>query len=386
MFALLLQQCLPHPSQANEEVPLRWMRCVPRMSSSNLLTSVMSTLTWGWYGNIDGRRDLAHRSRQEYGRALSTLRSAASTVGNDAGRDLEVLVAAELLVLYEIYEFGARSDRGWLTHLAGAENILQMSGLSARTPTNISVSNISSYQCLHSGDKFHDLLDIGAQVAQFLSDIDYASTTSPDHTLCIDYPRLLKRYLSLVEVLETWRATSGIDSCAIFPISTPSFDLEDGEGNSETDAHTLYPSKHPQSLGIPFDTLQAARFLHLCSSLLLALDLAGLRFEQSTVHSRAHSLESWLEILIGQMLPEKRYRLARAKSLADNITLWADICIQSAWQSFGPVMGTFSLATALEWYQFETNYTDAGTDETRDESLKTNMSHCARLLQRLQPR
>jgi hypothetical protein len=235
---------------------------------------------------------------------------------------------------------------------------------------------------LHFGDKFHELLDIGAQVAQFLKEIDDASTTTPDYALYTDYLHLLERYLSLTGILETWRATSGIEPCAVFPVFTPGIGLEDTQRRSETDTSTLYPSKYPQSLGIPFNTLQAARFLHLYSSMLLALDLASLRFEQSTVYSLVVSWELRLEVLISQILPEKGYRIDRAKSLADNITLWADVCIQSAWQSFGPVIGTFSLETALEWYRFESDF----TDKSRDESLKTSMNHCARLLQHLHPR
>lgn len=126
MFALLLQESLPRPHNAAGDVPLDWMKSVFSWECSDLLRSTLSALTSGWHAHLDGRQDLSARSRHAYGRALGHLRRALTRIGQNSNQDLQILASIELLALYELFEYGAANNQGWITHLTGAENILQI--------------------------------------------------------------------------------------------------------------------------------------------------------------------------------------------------------------------------------------------------------------------
>lgn len=95
------------------------------MNLSPMLSLALDALTSGWYGHIDNVPELSLRGRHKYGQALTGLRHALGKIGSNEAWDLQLLVTIELLALYDLYEYGHRSMKGWLAHLEGAENILK---------------------------------------------------------------------------------------------------------------------------------------------------------------------------------------------------------------------------------------------------------------------
>ncbi|KAI5459141.1 hypothetical protein BGZ63DRAFT_426443 [Mariannaea sp. PMI_226] len=366
------------------------------MEDSDFLTSAISTLTLGWYGNADGRHELTVRGRHEYVRTLSSLRKALPNAGKSAPYDLELLAAIELLAHYEMYEFGGRSSHGWMAHLAGAENILRLncdetqvsetyldillshrlisvvSALSSRR--RISLPTMAKSRSPALKDKFPELLDIGVKIAEFLEDMDSILEMPPFQVLPEHHSQLPSRCVSLIKDLASWRKSLGVRSQLSPHLPSPS--AEDARQPSDSKAITLYPSKSPQFLGIPFDELQLARLLHLYSSMLLTTHLTILRVE--TKYS-----ESSFQSPLGDILPERAERISEAVEQADFITAWADVCIQSAWQSFGPVIGTFSLGVVLDWYRFEERITAMASLGVGQQRRELNVIECSRLLKRL---
>lgn len=152
-------------------------------------------------------------------------------------------------------------------------------------------------------------------------------------------------YATLIDLLKAWRARWGYKMPPGPHLNVFRRHLESFSGRSPNH----YPSKLPESLGIPFKVLQPARLLHLYNGILLTMHLTVLRLQWEG------SLQSPVDDFRGPtgIYDTPSSLVAEAADIADWIVWWADLCVHNAWQTFGPVIGSFNLNAALAWYDFE---------------------------------
>lgn len=207
---------------------------------------------------------------------------------------------------------------------------------------------------------FHRFLDLAAEASGLLEMADNLPSTSLSgscKTIKDAQHRLVIRISNLIQRLKTWEGCSDIH----LP-HEPSY-LIPGWGESMVASDQprarihRYPSKYPLSLGTAFDTLQSARLMLFYWSTVLTLynTLYG-PLSISEYSSRGNR-----DVTLNHVDEEEQtfvlydyihFSELQVDRVADNISIWADFCSQSAWQSFGPAIAIFSLKAAIRWYQF----------------------------------
>ncbi|KAH7029095.1 uncharacterized protein B0I36DRAFT_363684 [Microdochium trichocladiopsis] len=114
-----LDNCLP--SHATTEVPLRWLRTLMSVNKDiDALPLAMSALAVSWAGHVRGNDNLVNQGLQIYSFASSKLRAEHPYPGQT-----QFLATTVLLALYELFEFGDESNKGWICHAAGITTALR---------------------------------------------------------------------------------------------------------------------------------------------------------------------------------------------------------------------------------------------------------------------
>ncbi|KAI1496436.1 hypothetical protein F5X99DRAFT_400479 [Biscogniauxia marginata] len=371
-----LDNCL-HLS-ASQEVPLSWIRSlVPMEKDVDALPLAMSALAFGWAGHVDGRPQLVDKGLQLYNAAVKQLRS-----DIHARSPLQVLATTAIFTFYELCDFGSEQNPGWLYHLAGIAAVLQALGpemvsvepylqvfsfcrmifivhglnrhrrvcAASRLWTHVPFKN-------HTKSEFHLFFDIATEVAEWLEEVDSLEKSfvgqSPPDTISEQPGQVLQRAVDLIQKLKRWGREARVPLVNGSPRLLTS--LETGEESSYHTKLRGYPSKLPFQAVATFDSLQGARLMHIYWTVALMLymellDNAMLCSQLDDIRDLFSDGDAGHGLGPGATSPTRTLVEEECRALANNIALYGSFCCQNLWQSFGTMVSTFSLKTAIRWY------------------------------------
>ncbi|KAL1963382.1 hypothetical protein VTN77DRAFT_8398 [Rasamsonia byssochlamydoides] len=415
-LASFVTYCLP--ARASEEVPLSWLSSLARIpKKTRALPLAASTLCYGWIGHVENRPDIVDDGLRLYSRTLEDLQEVLRQ--NEPALQPEILPTMQLLVLYELFEFGTESGAGWLTHSAGIETALRLrgpemhvegldlqmfqfyrtigilKGMTSRKSTFLSEAEwVNVPWSLQPKNWFHQFLDLASEVPALLEQADALPWTAVDErSMSLESRRLLLQFADLVHRLKDWEDRSGIH----LPLGPEYLAPHWGASSmvSETGRPPVrthrYPSKYPQSLGTAFDALQSARLMLFYWATALTLYTTvydnHLLFECLLRHADTSYYHDYVGDNCLNFADRDLDCLSKteANDLADKISVWADFCSQNAWQSFGPAIAIFSLKTAIHWYQLSESMTSSSSSSSSSSSFlsQPQLQKCVDLLDRL---
>jgi hypothetical protein len=236
---------------------------------------------------------------------------------------------------------------------------------------------------------FHQFLDLAAEspcLLELADSLPSANLSVLCTTVQNTRQRLLNSLAELVQRLKRWDDISRIYLPHEPSYLTPAW----GESMVPSDqprARThRYPSKYPLSLGTAFEILQSARLklFYWSTVLTLCTTVYGI-FTIQDDSSRENKELSLYRIDDEDTLALDDYfplSLLQVDHVADNISIWADFCSQSAWQSFGPAIAIFSLKAAIRWYEFRQTQFSLSSSTSASRSQR-HLLECLDLLARL---
>ncbi|KAI5920531.1 hypothetical protein F4810DRAFT_410118 [Camillea tinctor] len=395
-----LENCLP-PS-ASQEVPLCWIRSLVSMEKDvDALPLAMSALAFGWAGRVDGRPQLVDKGLQLYSAAVRQLRCDIRVRS-----PLQVLATTAIFTFYELCEFGSEANPGWLYHMAGIAAVLQALGpemvavdpylqvfsfcrmifiihglnrrrrvcAASRMWTHIPFRN-------HAKSEFHVFFDIAGQVAAWLEKADllakdFAGDNLPDEKDFARSGKVLAQAVDLVQKLRRWGKDAQVP---LLNGPLRSSDPSSDESSSQRARLRGYPSKLPCQTVATFDNLQGARLMHIYWTVCLTLYMTLLHNPILCSRLDTDDIRKSLFGIDDDELGTPSRSTApliedEAQVLADNIALYGGFCCQNLWQSFGTMVSTFSLRTAIQWYE---SHGSCSSSNTRGLELQ---GHCRDLL------
>ncbi|KAF3024764.1 hypothetical protein E8E14_006415 [Neopestalotiopsis sp. 37M] len=207
---------------------------------------------------------------------------------------------------------------------------------------------------------------------------DVACANGSGHGVDDTLDRHLWSVLDLIKSMKQWLLLSDIK----MPLDPHKLTLDTMVVSDATQTRTRqsgYSRKASYCVNTNFNDLQMARLLHIYWTLLLELymDILG----STLMCSRLLSVET-PDGAMGSTgmgttaLPTKAAMRAECRRLADDISLFGEFCSQNVWQSFGTLMGTWSLEAAMRWY-LEYDQPQMGIS---DESRALHIARCSSLL------
>ena len=237
---------------------------------------------------------------------------------------------------------------------------------------------------------FHRFLDLSLQVTELLEAVD-SLHDSVEATGAQRTREVLNRIIKHVQKLKKWEEEARI------PLMHGPLDSAWGGGSLPPQKQPPNPaffkghsSKIPADLPVTFDGIQNARIIRLYWTVLLTLYMAILDDD---------NLRCELKALQGTTVPSGEPDLfvdgrparpsvtitslrTEGNQLADNIAVYSGLCCQNLWQSFGTMLSTFTLETAVRWYQRHHSSLadpDQGTGSP-DENNNPHLVYCQILL------
>ncbi|KAI1636100.1 hypothetical protein F4809DRAFT_610705 [Biscogniauxia mediterranea] len=380
-----LDNCLP--LSASQEVPLSWIRSLVSVEKDvDALPLAMSALAFGWAGHVDGHPQLVGKGLQLYSAAVRQLRSEIHVHS-----PLQILATTAIFTFYELCEFGSEANRGWTYHLAGiAASLLALGPEMVSTEPYLQVFSfcrmifiIHGLNCRRrvcaaspmwthvpfrnrTKKDLHIFFDIAGEVAEWLEKADLLEKDSTVHTLPDPESgrpeRVLAQAIELVKKLRRWGKDTQVP---LLNMPLRSSDLNSDDNSSQRAKLRGYPSKLPDQTLATFDNLQGARLMHIYWTVSLTvymtlLDNTILRARLEDNDVRSSLLEGSNDVGcdesgVGTPSPTETLIEEEAHVLANNISLYGDFCCQNLWQSFGTMVSTFTLETAIRWYEHHGN-------------------------------
>ncbi|KAI0595932.1 hypothetical protein F4775DRAFT_566622 [Biscogniauxia sp. FL1348] len=393
-----LDNCLP--LSASQEVPLSWIRNLVSVEKEvDALPLAMSALAFGWAGHVDGRPQLVDKGLQLYSAAVRQLRSEIHVHS-----PLQVLATTAIFTFYELCEFGCETNPGWIYHMAGiAASLVALGPEMVSTEPYLQVFSFCRMIFIIHGlnrrrrvcaaapmwthvpfryrtkNEFHVFFDIAGEVAEWLEKADLLEKDITGHTSAdgdLGRPeKVLEQAVELVQRLRRWGENTRVPL-----LNIPLRSSDPGSDDNASRRATLrgYPSKLPCQTVATFDNLQGARLMHIYWTVLLTvymtlLDKPGLRSRLEDNDIRNSLFEGGDDVGCdesggGSPSPTETVIEKEAHVLANNISLYAGFCCQNLWQSFGTMISTFSLKTAIRWYERH--------GERHGSSLKESVLEC----------
>ncbi|KAI3339167.1 hypothetical protein F4824DRAFT_508537 [Ustulina deusta] len=368
-----LEICMPRSE--NQEAPLAWLGEIKeREQDIDALPLAMSALALGWAGHVNNQPQLASKGLQLYNAALRQLRNDMTTYS-----PLQSLVVTAVFVVFELCQFGSTGNTGWLTHMQGIAAFLQELG-----PDKVSIDpylkiysfcrvifiiqglNRRRSVCAgaymwkygpfrnHKKNAYHQFYDLSSEACELLGHAD--DLEQPNDVETGQPARVLRNILDLVSRLKAWMQNSDIVGFS-GPFKFPDNDLVT---RNRLDRATVrgYPTMLSSESGWTSDTLYGQRMMY--NYWTLRLDLYMTILDNSVLSSLLENSDDLLTQLI-EGLETRDLEAERSpttlifeecRRLANNIAVsGTNSACHTMCQSFGSLVTTYTLETAIRWYE-----------------------------------